>query len=223
MSMFLGFRIALKKSFNQFFLSALLFSFLFASPAFSQETFRDQLKTYDRDDIHSIHKKLFTKQGRHEFSLGLGGVANHGGYLLTTLAYQYHLLESVGFEALGGGAFQINNTEKFYFGQASASFSPLYGKVSLFTWAVANFDIYAIAGAGFVNYQGTQSATSFMGNVGLGQRFFVNEFLSVKVEFRDYFYKKDVAVRGGGTQAEILHNYTLAATASVLFPLRQEY
>jgi len=124
----------------------------------------------------------------------------------------------LGFEvAAGGYGFQIGADEKLLFGQSSLSFSPIYGKISWFTWAVLNFDLYMIAGGGFVNYSGLTSGTAFMGNVGLGTRLFINEFLSTRIEFRDYIYNRNV-----GNATEITHNFALTAGISVLFPFRQD-
>jgi len=53
----------------------------------AQESFREQLRIFDREDIHSIHKRLFTKHGRHEVSLHTGGILNNNGFVLVTGAY----------------------------------------------------------------------------------------------------------------------------------------
>ena len=101
--------------------------------------------------------------------------------------------------------------------QASVSFSPIYGKISWFTWAVLNFDLYAIAGAGFVSYTGIEDGSSVMGNVGLGTRVFINEYLAGKIEFRDYIYNRKFA-----TDTKVLHNYSLIAGLSVFIPFKQD-
>ena len=202
-----------------FFVKALL-----GSPELmAQEAFQEQMRIWDRDDIHSIHKKLYTKQGRHEVGLQLGGILNGQRYGLVTAVYQYHFLENMGIEAgLGGFGFQTGDNNQLAFYQASVSFSPLYGKVSLFTWAVANFDIYAIGGGGVVSYRGLVDGSSFMGNIGGGFRFFLNEFLSTRVEFRDYLYIRD-NVADSLRQSDISHNFALTAGLSIMFPLRQPY
>lgn len=193
---------------------------LFTKSLFAEDVLQDQLKTYDRDDIHSIHKKLFTKRGRHELSLGAGGIVNNDGYGLVTLGYTYHFFENLAAEAASGGyAFQtggLNNKLLFY--QGSLAFSPLYGKMSFFTWAVLNFDIYLIGGAGVVKYSGLRSGNSFMGNIGIGERIFINEYLSARIEYRDLIYKEEVT-----SNDRVLHNHTILAGISVMFPFRQAY
>lgn len=187
-------------------------------PLGAQETFRNQLKEYDRDDIHSIHKRLFTKIGRHEISAFAGGIFNNNGFVLVGAQYQYHFFESLGLEAgMGGYGFQTNDDDKLMFYQASLSVSPIYGKVSWFTWAVLNFDLYGIGGAGFVKYSGLAEGSSVMGNVGLGTRLFINEYLSARIEFRDYIYNRKLA-----TDSNISHNYALTAGLSILIPFKQD-
>lgn len=203
------------------FLFNTLLAPLYLNPAFGQESFQDQIKVYERDDIHSIHKKLYTKQGRHELTLGVGGIFNNDGYGLATASYTYHIFENLGIEAATGGyGFQFGDTNRLLFYQASVGFSPLYGKLSLFTWAVVNFDIYVIGGAGVVNYSGKNTGSGFMGNFGIGERFFINEYLSWKVEFRDFIYNQNPS---GSPSSRILHNYTLIGGLSVLFPFSQKY
>lgn len=204
--------------------SLIVFSFLVASSsAFSQESFQDQLKLYDRDDIHSIHKKLYQKEARHEFGLGVGGILSGAKYALLTANYQYHFFENAGVEAaLGGFGFQFGDNEKLTFYQASLTFSPLYGKVSLFTWAVMNFDIYILGGGGIVNYAGKTDGTSFMANIGLGQRFFINEWLSFKVEYRDYIFSRKNPSGSVGKES-VAHNHAITGGIAVMIPFTQRY
>lgn len=202
----------------------MLLGFAFLSPVWfspsvqASDVFAEQIRIYDRDDIHAIHKRLFTKQGRHEISANFGGIFNNNGYFLTTLTYQYHIFEALGLEAAAGGfGFQTSDDERMMFYQASASFAPIYGKVSWFTWAVLNFDLYVIGGAGVVNYQGLVDDTAFMGNVGLGTRLFINEYLSAKIEFRDYIFNRKLPVG----DSEVQHNYSLTAGIAILIPFKQ--
>lgn len=190
---------------------------LVSSGVSGQESFRQQLKDFDRDDIHSIHKRLFTKIGRHEVTAYAGGIFNNNGYVLTGLQYQYHFFESLGLEVgMGGYGFQFGDNDKLMFYQASLSFSPIYGKISWFTWAVLNFDLYTVAGAGIVSYSGKEKGSSAMGSVGIGTRVFITDFLSAKLEFRDLIYQRKFE-----PDSKILHNYALFAGISVLIPFQQ--
>jgi len=195
-------------------------SFVFLPLGFLRagDSFRDQLAEYDRDDIHSIHKRLYSKEGRHEFSVNVGGIFNNGSYALTTAQYQYHFFEALGLEAAAGGVgFQFSDDNKILFYQASLAFSPIYGKVSWFTWAVLNFDLYTIGGLGVYNYSGLAKGTSFGGNVGLGFRAFINEFLAAKVEYRDYIFNQEL-----GNDSAVKHFHSVTAGISVFFPFKQD-
>ncbi len=211
----------LKPELNRYLLMSLILAFitLIAMPLKADETFEDQLKVYDRDEVHSIHKKLYTKQGRHEITLGVGGILNNDGYALLQGSYTYHLFENLALEAgLGGMGFQFGDDNKLFLYQASVAFSPLYGKMSLFTWSVVNFDIFVVGGAGAVSYSGLNDGSSFMGNIGVGERIFINEFLSFKLEYRDFMYKLSSA-----TSSKIVHNHTLLGGISLFIPMRQKY
>jgi outer membrane beta-barrel protein len=191
---------------------------LMPSSTSAQDSFREQLKIYDRDDIHSIHKRLYSKDGRHELTTSFGGILNNDSYFLLSAQYQYHFFEALALEGQFGYAFQTEDDNALTFGQLSASFSPIYGKISWFTWAVLNFDLYGIAGAGIVQYKGLQDGTSFMGNVGIGTRVFINEFLATRIEFRDYIYNRSLP----DSDSKITHNYAITAGISLFFPFRQD-
>lgn len=65
--------------------------------------------------------------------------------------------------------------------------APIYGKISLFSEKTLSFNMYALAGPTFVLYGPTGNAT-LGGNVGLGFRFFVNQWIAVRAELRDILY-----------------------------------
>lgn len=67
--------------------------------------------------------------------------------------------------------------------------APLYGKLALFSEKVLNFNMYIVAGPTFLIY-GPPAATTFTvgGNVGVGFRFFLNQWLTVRLEVRDVLY-----------------------------------
>lgn len=67
--------------------------------------------------------------------------------------------------------------------------APLYGKLALFSEKILNFNMYVLAGPSFLMY-GPPSASRFTvgGNVGVGFRFFFNEWLTLRLEVRDVLY-----------------------------------
>ncbi len=65
--------------------------------------------------------------------------------------------------------------------------SPLYGKLSLFAEKFLNFNMYVLAGPTFLMY-GPNNTPTVGGNVGIGFRFFFNEWLTLRLEVRDVIY-----------------------------------
>jgi outer membrane beta-barrel protein len=67
--------------------------------------------------------------------------------------------------------------------------APLYGKLALFSEKILNFNMYILAGPTFLIY-GPPAASTFTvgGNVGVGFRFFFNEWLTLRLEVRDVLY-----------------------------------
>lgn len=65
--------------------------------------------------------------------------------------------------------------------------SPLYGKLSLFAEKFLSFNMYVLAGPSFLMY-GPLNTPTVGGNVGIGFRFFFNEWLTLRLEIRDVIY-----------------------------------
>jgi outer membrane beta-barrel protein len=65
--------------------------------------------------------------------------------------------------------------------------APLYGKLALFSEKILNFNMYGLLGPSFLMY-GPNNTPTVGGNVGLGFRFFLNEWLTVRLELRDVLY-----------------------------------
>ncbi|SET55253.1 outer membrane beta-barrel domain-containing protein [Stigmatella erecta] len=74
--------------------------------------------------------------------------------------------------------------------------APIYGKISVLAEKFLHFDMYGIVGASAVQYKGRrasegeggQSFTTVGGNVGIGFRFFLNRYMTVRTEVRDLIY-----------------------------------
>jgi outer membrane beta-barrel protein len=65
--------------------------------------------------------------------------------------------------------------------------APLYGKLSIFSERFLHFNMYGLIGPALVMY-GPQSTITGGGNVGIGFRFFLNRWLTVRTELRDLIY-----------------------------------
>jgi outer membrane beta-barrel protein len=76
--------------------------------------------------------------------------------------------------------------------------SPIYGKLSLFSEAVAHFDLSFIAGASVLQYQSPGGADTMTvgGHIGLGQRYFLTDSVALRIELRDYIYSAQTVQLG---------------------------
>ncbi len=136
-----------------------------------------------------------------------------------TLALTYHFSEVVGLSLRGAysissvsNAAQICTTEasggrgcrpptkeeltnNSAYGQMSLNaglelqLAPIYGKIGLVAEKFLEFNMYAALGPTFIMY-GPNNTPTVGGNVGVGARFFVNKFLSVRLELRDLLYNE---------------------------------
>jgi outer membrane beta-barrel protein len=84
-------------------------------------------------------------------------------------------------------------------GGVDVQWAPIYGKISLLAEKFIRFDMYGIAGVAAIRYagpvpSGSGSTSKFTpgGNLGLGFRFFINRWLTVRTELRDLIYLEDV-------------------------------
>ncbi len=72
-------------------------------------------------------------------------------------------------------------------GSLDVQWSPIYGKFSLISEAFLGFNMYALAGPAVVMYGPTNNIT-VGANAGLGFRFFINQWMTVRTELRDTIY-----------------------------------
>ncbi len=81
-------------------------------------------------------------------------------------------------------------------GGADVQWAPLYGKLSLLAEKFISFDMYGVAGASVVQYRGPDLATAIGAknymtggaNLGVGARFFINRWVTLRTEVRDLIY-----------------------------------
>lgn len=127
------------------------------------------------------------------------GVSARASYNLTLISGAAQICDPV-----GGGCAAPTEAELSTFNGAPANVSfgrmslltsvdlqwaPLYGKLALFSEKILNFNMYILAGPSFLIY-GPPAASVFTvgGNLGVGFRFFLNEWLTVRLEVRDVIY-----------------------------------
>ncbi|MCA3016781.1 MAG: outer membrane beta-barrel domain-containing protein [Myxococcaceae bacterium] len=92
--------------------------------------------------------------------------------------------------------------------------APIYGKLSLSSEKVLSFNMYGLIGPTLVMY-GPLNTLTAGGNVGLGFRFFLNKFLTVRVELRDTVYYEEGV--GGSAGAGSVRNQLMAEFGFSIF------
>ncbi len=116
------------------------------------------------------------------------------------------------------------------------AWTPIYGKLNLFSEQVAHFDLSVLAGGDWISHQEVVSATraaelltlgqepgtksTIGGHVGLGVRLFFTEAIAARVEFKDYIYKVDVPnwQEGGKARSDVQNQLFTELGVSVFFP-----
>jgi outer membrane beta-barrel protein len=79
-------------------------------------------------------------------------------------------------------------------GGVDVQWAPIYGKISLLAETFVHFDMYGVAGASLVQYRGPAGgvgSTAQMtagANLGIGFRFFLNRYMTLRTEVRDLIY-----------------------------------
>lgn len=96
-----------------------------------------------------------------------------------------------------------------WMGQANFMLVPFYGKMSFASWIDPAYDLFATVGAGAgglrrqvgndqigVTYDST---VSLILNFGLGLRFYIKDFIALRLEMRNFFYPEPADGKGGFT------------------------
>lgn len=113
-------------------------------------------------------------------------------------------------------------------GDLDLQWSPVYGKIALFAESVLYFNVYGLIGPAFVLYGPSASLTPTVGgNIGLGFRFAINSWLTVRLEMRDTIYAEQgysvVGFDDKGTPQidrpiSVRHQLTTELGLSMFFP-----
>jgi outer membrane beta-barrel protein len=103
-----------------------------------------------------------------------------------------------------------------FFADLDLMWSPIYGKISLFAENAINFNMYGLIGPTVLMYGATNVITAG-GNAGIGFRFIVNQWLSVRLEVRDIVYN-EVGVQGLSTTNSVRNQLLTELGVSMFFP-----
>jgi len=174
--------------------------------------------------VPTTTNQTHTHKGAFEAMIGVGVVPNDSYYLPLpiTLRAGYHMTESVALEAsfsyLGLGAesdlHNFLNEKRLLRGVRKPThmtlaasidlmYSPFHGKLGIFDKKISSFDIAMVIGAGVVGAKIDETpdvedelTSTFLpaGHWGLTLRFFAKEWLTVRVDYRQYAYSPQEAV-----------------------------
>ena len=103
-----------------------------------------------------------------------------------------------------------------FFADVDLMWSPIYGKISLFAENAINFNMYGLIGPTVLMYGATNVVTAG-GNAGIGFRFILNHWLSVRLEVRDIVYSES-GVQGLTTTTSVRNQLMTELGLSMFFP-----
>lgn len=161
-------------------------------------------------------------------------------------AVAYHLVDSFALELRGGAAFAEIEKDSVRFvrvetgsllegapslvahADVDATWAPIYGKIALFGEAILHFDTFFTLGGGiFVTERASrevpdgplQESTNVNPalNVGIGQRYFINEWLVFRLEVRNYSFIET------GEPSDLQNVTVLGLALSGFFPMSFAY
>jgi len=143
------------------------------------------------------------------------GVMLRGGYAVNTVSGSAQICtvdvsnggtrgcRSPTFDELNGRATgQIK-----FLGALDVQWTPIYGKFNLFAEWVLHFNLYGILGPALVSYvgppaSGVVGSSNYLtvgGEVGIGMRFFLTKWMTLRLEFRDDIYGEKAPPPATGT------------------------
>lgn len=161
----------------------------------------------DETELGVVQNRAYSK-GRHiEFSLGTGvtfsdpflTVNQFGGTVgyhftenlgLHLLYWNYNVKPSSALETFEKEKTATTNTNKpqNYIGVEGMG-SILYGKLSLLGKKIVYYDLHLLAGAGLT---GTESGRYFTPSLGIGQRFYLSKYFTLRIDYRMNYYNETI-------------------------------
>ncbi len=132
-------------------------------------------------------------------------------------------------------------------GQLNFTYVPMYGKFAMFREWIYHWDVWIIGGGGFIftrpipnidpDYRDFDWDMKFCFNVGIGGRLFLNRFLAISLELRDYIFPEKLEALTAPTTPEerankdnwledgykLTNNVMLHAGVTIFIPFLVEY
>jgi outer membrane beta-barrel protein len=192
----------------------------------------------DESELGVVQNRLYTKAGKLEFG-GYFGLIGSDPFLSTQAfggILGYHFSEYMSLHLLGWatnvgpssalktfeetrGATANTNEAKSFLG-AQATWSVLYGKLSLLGKKIIYYDFHLLGGGGMTD---TESGKYFTPFAGLGQQVYLSKSVSLNVDYRLMAYKEDILEKVIPTKiGQVVDNrvnWTNAVTLGISFLL----
>lgn len=173
-----------------------------------------------RREVKVVQRRSYIKDGKIDVTVNGGIVPNDDFlvYYLTGLRVGYHFAESfsvegsfhAAFESLSGLSDYLKNESSIglkdaqirefikFFYNVSVLWSPIYGKISVLGQKLAHFGMYTGLGIGMMHTEGyenpenpeAQPQTKPAANAIVGFRWHLTNELSLRTEYRHFFFEK---------------------------------
>jgi outer membrane beta-barrel protein len=225
-------------------LSLLVLVFPFASARGAENEIEKQLEEIGRiqnEEVIVVQRKYTRKTWRHEFTPVMFGGMPFGTVRRTLFGgagYTIHANDWLGIEALNfvytktffsSFADDINNAsgpsgnkiapdiqQIKFIATTGVQFTPFYGKMSSLSRWIAYVEPYFSIGFGIAK---TDVGSYFALAPGLGLRVFFREWLSMRLDFKDYLYNETTINRqSGAVSSRLTNNYTVMVSLSFWLP-----
>ncbi len=203
----------------------------------------EALKKYwgnEMREVDALQKRLYRKDQRWEFELYTGVIPNDEFFSYYPLGgrVDYFFAEDFGLEVWGSYLIRVaSDLESFLEDNFNESlivdvpeslqwlagvnflWSPVHGKLGIFTDTLGHFDVHLAFGAGVIGttvrqLEKEESRIVPAGNVGVGMRFFLTESIALRFDYRQFFYA--AAQLDNGTGGGLSHPAELTLGVSFM-------
>ncbi len=180
----------------------------------------------EKREIRTIEKRLFRKDTRLQASLYGGVIPNDDFQLFVPmgLRFAYYLSEDIAVELSGAYALgfqtrlkefltaeiedkqvgaQVFLTQEYeWYGMVNMLWSPVHGKIGMFTSKLFHFDFYLAVGVGVMGVIADppgqaaepRSETPIAANIGFGTMMYLTDYMALQLDYRHFFHE----FQGGG-------------------------
>lgn len=185
----------------------------------------------EESELSVVQNRKYKKKGTLETGLQLGSISTDPFLVVKSvgLRVNYNFNEDFGvgafvwkmisapsdayttLETTTTARANVNHQTMFY--GAEASYSPIYGKLSILGKAIIYYDMKVMGGLGWMN---TDTGSYLAPLLGIGQKIFLQHNISLSFDYRFVFYNETVTNRNPTGAASFSRtNYTHAITIGV--------